>query len=146
MPAEEKEKVDACRLGVHFFLLNQPVGLELDGEGRISGLKLVRTRLGPEEKGRRTPLPVTGSEWTMQVDYVIEAIGNRAFEDSPSWYHHVHTDKGNLVVTNEESGATNIPGVFAGGDITRGPALVVEAVQDGKNSAKAILAYLKKEI
>ena len=143
MPAEEEERQEALSLGVHFLLLNQPVEY-LNGNGRIRGLKLVRTRLGaPDGSGRRRPERIEGSEWELAAEVVVEAIGNKV-DESVDWARGADgsaglqvTDQG-LIVADPKTGATEIKGIYAGGDIVRGPALVVEAVQDGKLAARSI--------
>ena len=143
MPAEIDERFDALDVGVHFLLLNQPVEYQTDRNGRINGLQMVRTRLGEiDSSGRRAPETITGSEWTLDVDIVIEAIGNQAEDNSPEWYPNVDVDSRKLVKIDAVSRQTSIPGIFAGGDIVRGPGLVVDAVQDGKLAAQAIADYL----
>lgn len=145
MPAEPDERIEAQEAGVHFLLLNQPVDYVTDQKSRLKGLKLVRTRLGePDESGRRKPEPIDGSEWIMDADVVIEAIGNKAPDESPDWYPNVKVDGKKLIKADPETGKTSVDGIFAGGDIVRGPALVVQAVQDGKVAARAIKAYLNK--
>jgi glutamate synthase (NADPH/NADH) small chain len=145
MPAEPDERIEAQEAGVHFLLLNQPVDYVTDKENRLTGLKLVRTRLGePDESGRRKPVEIKGSEWIMDADIVIEAIGNIAPEKSPEWYPNVDVDGKKLIKADPETGKTSVDGIFAGGDIVRGPALVVQAVQDGKVAAWAIKEYLAK--
>ena len=145
MPAEPDERIEALEAGVHFLLLNQPLNYITDDQHRLTGLKLVRTRLGePDDSGRRRPENIEGSEWTMDADVVIEAIGNIAPEDSPEWYPNVKIDDNNLIKADSETGKTSVDGIFAGGDIVRGPALVVQAVQDGKLAARGIMAYLNK--
>ena len=145
MPAEPDERIEAQEAGVHFLLLNQPVDYVTDQKNRLEGLKLVRTRLGePDASGRRRPLEIPGSEWIMDADIVIEAIGNIAPEKSPDWYPNVDVDGKKLIKADPETGKTSVDGIFAGGDIVRGPALVVQAVQDGKVAARAIKEYLKK--
>jgi glutamate synthase (NADPH) small chain len=137
MPAEEEERLAALRLGVHFLMLNQPVGYAVDGKGAVTGVKLLRTRLGdPDGSGRRKPETVKGSEWTLDAQLAIEAIGNRP--DGADWSGLVKTERTGLVVVDETSGKTSAAGVFSGGDIVRGAGLVVEAVQDGKRAARAI--------
>ncbi len=143
MPAEEIERIEALQSGVNFLILHQPTDFLTDDRNRITGLKLLRTRLGePDESGRRRPELIEGTEWDMPVDIVIEAIGNKAVDDSSDWYPNVKVDGKQLIVADKDTGATSVPGIFAGGDIVRGPALVVEAVQDGKEAAKAIHEYL----
>ena len=145
MPAEADERIEALEGGVHFLLLNQPLDYLTDDQNRLLGLKLVRTRLGePDESGRRRPENVEGSQWIMDVDVVIEAIGNIAPEDSPQWYPNINIDDKKLIQVDPETGKTSVDGIFAGGDIVRGPALVVQAVQDGKVAAAAIKEYLGK--
>ncbi len=141
MPAEEEERLAALRLGAHFLLLNQPTGYATDGSGRLKGLKLARTRLGPSDSsGRRRPEPIEGSGWILEAGAVIEAIGNRP--DRADWSGLVKTDGKGLILSNSKSRKTSVKTIFAGGDIVRGPALVVEAVQDGKLAARAIAESL----
>jgi NADPH-dependent glutamate synthase beta subunit-like oxidoreductase len=141
MPAEEEERLDALRLGVHFLLLNQAVGYMADAKGNLTGVKLVRTVLGaPDASGRRAPREIKGSDWTLEANLVIEAIGNRP--DAADWSGLVKVDRKGLVVVDRSTGSTSARTVFAGGDISRGPGLVVEAVQDGKLAARAIRAAL----
>ena len=78
----------------------------------------------------------------MDADVVIEAIGNKAPDASADWYPNVKVDGKKLIQADSETGKTSVAGIFAGGDIVRGPALVVLAVQDGKVAAKAIKEYL----
>jgi len=145
MPAEADERVEALECGVHFMLLNQPLDYLTDDQNRLTGLKLVRTCLGePDESGRRRPENIEGSKWIMDADVVIEAIGNIAAQNSPRWYPNVAVDDKKLIKVDPETGKTSLDGMFAGGDIVRGPALVVQAVQDGKVAAAAIKDYLSK--
>jgi glutamate synthase (NADPH/NADH) small chain len=145
MPAEADERIEALEAGVHFLLLNQPLDYVTDDQSRLTGLKLVRTRLGePDASGRRAPEMIEGSEWVMNADVVIEAIGNIAAADSPQWYSHVATGDKKLIKVDSATGQTSVEGIFAGGDIVRGPALVVQAVQDGKLAAKAIKSFIGK--
>jgi len=144
MPAEADERIEALEAGVHFLLLNQPVDYLTDDQNRLTGLKLVRTRLGePDDSGRRRPENIEGSDWLLDADVVIEAIGNIAAEDSAQWYPNVDIDGQRLIKADPQTGRTSVDGIFAGGDIVRGPALVVQAVQDGKVAAAAIKEYLQ---
>ena len=145
MPAEPDERLEAQEEGVHFLLLNQPLDYVTDKKNKLKGLKLVRTRLGePDDSGRRRPVEIKGSEWVMDADVVIEAIGNKAPDASADWYPNVKVDDKKLIQADSETGKTSVDGIFAGGDIVRGPALVVLAVQDGKVAARAIKEYLAK--
>ncbi|MEW5723137.1 MAG: NAD(P)-dependent oxidoreductase [Thermodesulfobacteriota bacterium] len=144
MPAETDERIRVQQAGVHFLLLNQPTDYLADGK-KIKGLKVVRTRLAdPDESGRRRPVNIPGSEWTLEADVVVEAIGNEPEPGSAEWYPHVRRNQKNLIVADPETGLTSVKGIYAGGDIVRGPALVVTAVQDGKAAARAIASSLKK--
>lgn len=144
MPAEADEKIETLDDGVHYLLLNQPVDYVV-ADKNIKGIKLVRTRLGePDVSGRRTPVNIEGSEWILEADVVIEAIGNRAPQESPGWYPSVAVDENRLIKVNDNTCETSVKGIFAGGDIVQGPALVVTAVRDGKAAAKAIEKYLIK--
>jgi glutamate synthase (NADPH/NADH) small chain len=144
MPAEEDERIEALQAGVHFLLLNQPVDYVTRASDKLCALKLSRTRLADADgSGRRRPEAVAGSEWLLEVDAVIEAIGNQPAEASPQWYPQVAVSAGKLIKADPQTGRTSLPGIFAGGDIVRGPALVVQAVQDGKNAARAISQYLE---
>jgi glutamate synthase (NADPH/NADH) small chain len=138
MPAEEDERLEALRLGVHFLVLNQPTDYLTGSNGRVSGLRLVRTQLAElDSSGRRRPVEIKGAEWVLEVDFVVEAIGNKA-DETVDWSPVAKVDKKGFIVANAETGRASEKMIFAGGDIVRGPALVVEAVQDGKVAAWAI--------
>jgi len=143
MPAEPDERNESQESGVHFLLLNQPVDYVVGADNKISGVKLVRTRLGdPDDSGRRSPENILDGEWTLPADLVVEAIENKTPDDLAKSYPNVDIDSRGLIQADSETGRTSVPGIFAGGDIVRGPALVVNAVQDGKTAAKAIIAYV----
>jgi NADPH-dependent glutamate synthase beta subunit-like oxidoreductase len=145
MPAEEDERVGALDAGVHFLLLNRPVDVVRDGSGRLTGLKLRRTTLGEaDESGRRRPVDLPGTDWILECEVVIEAMGTEPLGRSSEWYPSVATTDGRLIVADAETGRTSAPGIFAGGDIVRGPALVILAVRDGKAAARAIHQYLSQ--
>jgi glutamate synthase (NADPH) small chain len=144
MPAESDERVESLDEGVNYLLLNQPEDYVVQ-DSCIKGIKLLRTRLGePDASGRRIPVNIEGSGWVLDVDVVIEAIGNRAPLDSPGWYPDVSVDENRLIKADHETCETSVMGIFAGGDIVHGPNLVVTAVRDGKLAATAIEKYLVK--
>ncbi len=93
----------------------------------------------------RSPESIEGSEWVLDADVVVEAIGNRPKPDYAAVVSECRRDDTALIKADPETGATNLGGrgLFAGGDIVRGPALVVNAVQDGKKAAEAIKDYLR---
>jgi NADPH-dependent glutamate synthase beta subunit-like oxidoreductase len=141
MPAEEDESVAALRGGIHFVLLNRPVGYSVDAKGSLSGLKLRRCRLGAKDaSGRRAPEDIVGSDWILDVQVAVEAIGN--LPDGADWAGDVKTDRQGLIMTDAVTGSTSARSIYAGGDIVGGPGLVVEAVRDGKTAARAILETL----
>jgi glutamate synthase (NADPH/NADH) small chain len=143
MPGSKREVANAKEEGVQFLWNRQPV--EIVGNGRVEGVKLVTTELGPPDaRGRRTPVVVPGSEEIVPADHVIVAFG---FRPNPQpWFadHDIATDQGGRVVASGQPHAyqTANPKVFAGGDMVRGSDLVVTAVWEGREAAKGILAYL----
>jgi NADPH-dependent glutamate synthase beta subunit-like oxidoreductase len=146
MPAEHDERLETLERDVHFLVLNQPKGYVTDSSGQVTGITLARTQLAPAKGAdRRTPVEVPDSQWTLDVDLVIEAIGNKAFDDSAKAYPGVDTDDKNLITASLDDCKTSRQGIFAGGDIVRGPSLVVNAVQDGKTAADNIDVYLQKK-
>ncbi len=143
MPAMAEERLHALKLGAHFLLLSRPVGYATNAGGKLNGLRIMRTRLeAAKAGGRRIPVDVPGSAYTLEVDCVIEAFSAKPDAASPSWYPGVEVNEGRLVMVDPETGATSVPGVYAGGDLVNGPDLVVNAVRDGKRAAKAIQGFL----
>jgi glutamate synthase (NADPH/NADH) small chain len=124
-------------------ILTQPIGYETDAEGRLTGLKVLRTRLGsPGSDGRRRPEPVAGSEHILPADLVIEAIGQQATDELKAALPGVRFTRAGLVWTREGTLETSRAGVFAAGDIINGGATVVRAVAEGARAAREIDAYL----
>lgn len=143
MPAEKEERVEALDEGIHFLLLNQPVGYSVDARGKLKGVRLVKTRLAKlDASGRRKPFDIPGSEWLLEADTVIEAIGNQAPKESPALYPAVKTNADRLIAADKKTGRTSKPGIFAGGDIVNGPGTVVQAIADGKAAAESIMKFL----
>jgi NADPH-dependent glutamate synthase beta subunit-like oxidoreductase len=141
MPAEKEEITEVLELGTDLYTLNQPISMEIENN-KVKGLKLLRTKLGKiDESGRKSCSSVAGTEWILACDVVIEAIGSKASQTE--LYPGLDRNKKNLIKTDESTCTTNIKGVFAGGDIVRGPALIIEAVQDGKSAAIAIDEYVR---
>jgi glutamate synthase (NADPH) small chain len=142
MPGSRREVTNAREEGVEFLFNRQPV--EIIGDGRVEGVKVIETRLGaPDNRGRRRPEPVPGSEDVIPADRVIIAFG---FRPSPSdWFgdHGIAVlDDGRVQVQKKPQFQTANPKVFAGGDMVRGSDLVVTAVWEGREAAKGILDYL----
>ncbi|MHB8914538.1 MAG: FAD-dependent oxidoreductase [Thiobacillus sp.] len=143
MPGSKREVGNAREEGVQFLWNRQPV--EIVGEDKVTGVKLVTTTLGPPDaRGRRTPVVVPGSEEIIPADRVIIAFG---FRPSPQpWFddHKIATDPGGRVLAKGHAHAfqTANPKIFAGGDMVRGSDLVVTAVYEGREAGKGILGYL----
>lgn len=142
MPAWGAERQRAIDEGVHFLILTQP--LEYNGvSGKLTGIKLCPTRLGdPDHSGRRRPESVTSSAYDLDMDLVVEAIGQSADRDIEQTLPGVMIAKG-LIQTNNDTLATSRAAVFAGGDLVRGPSTVVAAVADGMRAAREIDQFLK---
>ncbi|AOU96773.1 glutamate synthase [Acidihalobacter yilgarnensis] len=143
MPGSRREVANAREEGVAFLFNRQPV--EIVGNGHVEGVKTVTTRLGePDERGRRRPVPIPGSEEIIPADRVIVAFG---FRPSPAaWLdeHRValHPDGRVQTTANRHSFQTTNDKLFAGGDMVRGSDLVVTAVFEGREAAQGILDYL----
>lgn len=144
MPAREEEIENAKEEGVAFELLTAPVRFLGDEQGWLRAVECIRIELGePDDTGRRRPVPVEGSEFTIEVDTAIIAIGQ---SPNPMVRHStpdLRTTKWGGIVTDEETGATSIPGVYAGGDAVTGAATVITAMGAGKKAAHAIDKYIR---
>ncbi|WP_456486765.1 NADPH-dependent glutamate synthase [Candidatus Alkanophaga liquidiphilum] len=139
MPARAEEIEHAKEEGVKFMLLTVPRRYIGDERGWVRQMECVRMRLGePDASGRRRPIPIEGSEFMMDVDTVIVAIGQRP--NMPSVKGLAVTKRSTIIVDDE--GKTSVEGVFAGGDITTGAATVISAMSAGKKAAFAIHKYL----
>ena len=145
MPAWPAQRDMALAAGVHFLILTQPVDYIADENGTLIGIKLASTILGePDDSGRRRPVVVKDTERVLEVDLVVEALGERPADDLAEWAIGVtFTDQG-LVRVDSTPQPTERPGVFAGGDVVRGPATVVEAVADGLRAAAGIDECLRE--
>jgi glutamate synthase (NADPH/NADH) small chain len=144
MPARDEEIEHALEEGVAFRELTNPVRVIGDEKGWVKGLECLSMKLGePDASGRRRPLPIEGSEHVLDVDQFVVAIGNGPNPMlTKNWDELTLNKRGNIPV--DESMMTNIPGVFAGGDIVTGAATVIEAMGAGKKAAAAIDAYVKR--
>jgi len=142
MPARREEVEHAKEEGVVFKLLTNPVRY-LGEDGNVKQMECIEMKLGePDASGRRRPIPIEGSEFLMDVDTVVVAIGNTPNPLVPSTTEGLETTKRGTIVVNED-GKASIDGVYAGGDITTGAATVISAMGAGKRAARAIDEYLK---
>ncbi|MFB3925243.1 MAG: NADPH-dependent glutamate synthase [Syntrophales bacterium] len=143
MPARIEEVHHAKEEGVQFRLLTNPIEYIGDENGWVKQMVCNRMELGePDESGRRRPVVIKGSEFTIDVDTVVVAIGTMANPVIPMTTPGLETNKWGYIVTRGESGETSRRGVYAGGDIVTGSATVILAMGAGRQSAKAIHTYL----
>ncbi|MEI6971286.1 MAG: NADPH-dependent glutamate synthase [bacterium] len=142
MPARAEEIEHALEEGVDLRELTAPVRVVGDNDGWVCGLECNRMELGePDSSGRRRPVPVKGSEHIVEIDQLICAVGNGANPLLSKNWPELGVDKhGHIMV--DGNGMTNVPGVFAGGDIVTGAATVIEAMGAGKRAAKAMGEYM----
>jgi glutamate synthase (NADPH/NADH) small chain len=132
--------------GVELHLLTNPIEILGDDTGWVSGIKCIKMELGePDESGRRRPVPIKDSEFVLDVDMVIMAIGSRADSTIKNTTEGLEVDRKNLIKIDEETGRTSKKHVYAGGDIVSGPATVILAMSAGKKAAKAIHKDLSGE-
>lgn len=155
LPARKEEVEHAMEEGVDFRLLNNPV--EILGynnpedrrdpkNGFVTGMKCIKMELGaPDEKGRRRPVPIPGSEFELEVDTVIIAIGTSPNPLIKSTTKGLEVNKHGGIIVEEGTGLTSRPGVYAGGDAVTGAATVISAMGAGKTAAKAIDEYLSRK-
>ncbi len=142
MPADEEEVLHAEEEGVRFSFLTIP--LEIVGqEGRLSGIRCIRAVMqASEDGGRKFPVPVEGSEFIMEADAVIPAIGQQVDVDCLASMEGLNWTRRNTLEINRVSMQTSMEGFFAAGDAVLGPATVIEAIGGGKKAAEAIDRYL----
>jgi NADPH-dependent glutamate synthase beta subunit-like oxidoreductase/ferredoxin len=145
MLAEPEEVEEAEKEGIKIHFLVAP--LKIAGEkGKVTGIECIRTRLTePDSTGRRKPIPIDGSEFFIEADHIIPAIGQEPDLEAVGKGLDLEVSKWNLLKVNPETLQTNIPGIFAGGDVITGPATVIEAVDAGKRAARYMARYLNGE-
>ena len=143
LPARVEEVHHAKEEGIIFDLLTNPVEILEDEKGWVKGMTCVRMELGePDASGRRRPVVIPGSEFTLELDTVIMALGTSPNPLISSTTEGLDTNKWKCIVAEEENGRTSKEGVFAGGDAVTGAATVILAMGAGKAGAKGIDEYL----
>ena len=143
MPARLEEVHHAKEEGIIFEFLRNPVAFIGDEKGWLTGMKLERMELGePDSSGRRRPVPVPCSEYEMEVDMVVVAVGNGSNPIIEKTTPDLAFNKWGNIIVDSETMQTNKPGVYAGGDIVTGGATVILAMGAGRKAAKAIHEYL----
>lgn len=155
LPARREEVEHAQEEGIEFLLLNNPVeilGYENPDDRRdpkngfVTGMKCIKMKLGePDERGRRRPIPIEGSEFVLNVNTVIISIGTSPNPLIKSTTAGLEVNKHGGIIVEESTGATTKEGVYAGGDAVTGAATVISAMGAGKTAAKAIDEYLSNK-
>lgn len=146
MPARLEEIHHAKEEGIIFKLLSNPVEILGDENGVVKGMKCIEMELGePDASGRRSPVPKPGSEFELEVDCVVMAIGNSPNPLIRSTTKGIESNKRGCLVVDEDTLMTTREGVFAGGDAVTGAATVILAMGAGKQAAQAIDEYIKSK-
>jgi glutamate synthase (NADPH/NADH) small chain len=144
MPGGKKDRELARQEGAKYRFLTQPVRFIEGPDGRLSAVECLQCELGePDKSGRRRPVPIEGSNFTVSADTAILALGYWPDPIVGKTTPDLKTDKWGQIEADKQSGATSKPGVFAGGDAVTGPDLVVTAMAGGRRAAVAIIDYLK---
>jgi glutamate synthase (NADPH/NADH) small chain len=143
MPARIEEVHHAEEEGIEFMLLMSPLEIIGGDDGWVKSIRMQKMELGePDASGRRRPVPIEGSEFELEADIAVVAIGTRANPLLTAACPDLSLNKWGNIETDDNH-MTSIPGVFAGGDIVRGGATVILAMGDGKEAANAINRYLQ---
>lgn len=144
MPGSQREVVNAVEEGVEFVWLSAPEAVLTDKANKVTGVRAVKMRLGPADaSGRQSPVVEEGSEYDMDADLVIGALGFEP-EDLPTLFNEpaLPVTRWGTVQVDAKTLMTDLPGVFAAGDIMRGASLVVWGVKDGRDAAAAIDRFI----
>ena len=146
LPARIEEYHHAVEEGIIFNWLTNPTEYVNNGEGQLCGVKCIRMELGElDASGRRRPVPVEGSEFFIEADCAIEAIGQGSNKVLLSTFPEMKLNKWGYIEADPKTGATSVPGVYAGGDIVTGAATVILAMGAGKDAAEAIDKYITEK-
>jgi len=146
MPARLEEIENAEEEGIRFKFLTQPVRFLGDESSWVKRMECIAMRLGePDESGRRRPIPIEGSEFVMDVDTVVMAIGQTPNPMIQRTTKGLKTTRKGTIVVNEKTGKTSKKGVYAGGDVVSGAATVISAMGAGKRAARSIHEFLMRK-
>lgn len=139
LPAWPEERNHALDAGVHFLILSQPLGYHVDAAGRLVGLRVARTTLGePDASGRRRSVVIPDSEYLLEVDFAVEAIGQLPPADLAAMLPGIELTRHGLIAVEEGATRTSRAGVYAGGDLVNGGSTAVAAIADGFRAAEEI--------
>ncbi len=145
MPANSWEIDAAEHEGVILQYLAAPVEI-LGKDDKVTGMKCIKMELGePDASGRRRPVPIEGSEYVIDAETIVPALSQGADLSFLKEGHDLELSRWNTFEIDEETGATNVPGVFAGGDIVTGPDIAIRDVDGGKRAAQGIHEYLRSK-
>ncbi len=145
LPARVEEVHHAQQEGIVFDLLTNPKEILVDDNGWVKGMRVIKMELGePDESGRRRPVEIPGSEYEIELDTVIMALGTSPNPLIASTTNGLDTNKRRCIVADEENGQTSKAAVFAGGDAVTGSATVILAMGAGKAAAKGIDEFINK--
>lgn len=146
MPARREEYIHALEEGIEFFWLTLPIRYLGDANGNLEAIECVKMELrGTDASGRAKPVPVEGSNFVLEVDMVIEAIGQGPNRVLLSEFTELELNEKGYIKADPDTGVTSVRGVFAGGDIVSGAATVINAMGAGKRAAQFIHSYLTGE-
>jgi glutamate synthase (NADPH/NADH) small chain len=146
LPARIEEYHHSVEEGIAYYWLTNPIEYLDDGQGNLCGVKCIQMELGEaDESGRRRPVPIENSEFIIEADTVIEAIGQGSNKVLLSTFPELNLTKWGYIEADPKTGETSIPGVFAGGDIVTGAATVILAMGAGKVAAVAIDKYVQEQ-
>ncbi len=146
MPARIEEVHHAKQEGIEFHMLQSPIRILGDENSRVTGIECLKYELGePDDSGRRRPVAIKGSEFIIELDTVIIAIGNTPNPLISQTMPELEMTRWGTIVVDEKTMAASVPGVFAGGDIVSGAATVILAMGQGRIAAASINEYLAKK-
>jgi glutamate synthase (NADPH) small chain len=144
MPGSKKDRTLAREEGAKYLFQTQPIRFIAGEDGKLAAIECIKMQPDePDARGRRKPVPVPDSEFTLPVDTAVLALGFFPYKTITETTPGLNVTKNGLIVVDERTGATSKAGVFAGGDIVNGPDLVVTAAADGQRAAAGIDEYLR---
>ncbi len=146
LPARQEEVHHAQEEGIIFDILCNPLRIIGDENGWVKSMECIRMELGePDASGRRRPVPREGSEFEIELDTVIMSLGTKSNPILSQTTPDLKVNKWGYIVTDEKTGATSKPGVYAGGDIVTGAATVIQAMGAGKCAARAMHDHIQSK-
>jgi glutamate synthase (NADPH) small chain len=147
MPARVEEIKHAQEEGIEFLNLNNPLEYYADENGRVKSMKVQKMELGePDSSGRRSPVPIEGSEYFLDTDTVVVSVGVSPNPLIPAVLKDLKVSRWGTIIVNEETMQSSIPDIFAGGDIVRGGATVILAMGDGRKAAQGMHKFISEKI